>query len=403
MFVLTAAAILSLLLLASCFAKRADETVQTVPEPTTSVLTGISTTYPEPRVTTVEQPPVTTVTTESATETELTTEAATTTEPSNDGKPFTLAVAGDISFADNGYTYPNAMSMGYTIEDCFGASLLEKMRVADIFLVNNESCYSDRGSPLNGKLYTFRAATEHAELLHELGVDIACIANNHIWDYGSDAFLDTLETLENIGMPYIGGGHNEEEAYTAYYTEMNGVKLAFLAATRIERVFHERHEASGDDYGICCIFEPDRLVEAIKEADKNADYVIVYAHWGREYTETLEDVQREYAHAFIDAGADIVLGAHPHILQGMEFYDGKPIFYSIGNYWFNLKSLDTALLRIEFADGGYELYLDPARQSSGVTSEITDKNKRAAFFSHLEDISVNAAIGSDGRVYEKPN
>jgi len=130
-------------------------------------------------------------------------------------------------------------------------------------------------------------------------------------------------------------------------------------------------------------------------------YVITYTHLGTEYSETLTSTQKKLYHKFIDAGADIVIGAHPHILQGMEFYEGKPIIYSLGNYWFNMRSLNTALLRIVFTEDGYELYFDAARQENGITTEITNEKKRDTFYRHMEDISINVLFDGDGRITEK--
>ena len=355
----------------------------------------------EPQTVTTGAPTATTATAEKTT-------AATTgqhlpTGPETDpdeGKPFTVAVTGDLSFADNWEILQNAAAKGYETEDFIGTSLLERMRSADLLMVNNEFCFSDRGEPLPGKYYTFRGATANVRYLHDLGADIACLANNHVYDFGDVAFADTMATLKSAGIPYIGAGMNEAEAYSPYYTEINGVKLAFLAASMAEKSFYKQRVASGDTLGIAGIFDAARFIQAIKEADSNADVVIVYAHWGTEYSETLLSSQTRLAHEFIDSGADIVLGAHAHILQGMEFYNGKPILYNLGNFWFNMKDLETMLVRIEFANGGYEIFLDPARQKKGITTEITGAANRRAFFDHLQEISVNAAISDDGRLYE---
>jgi len=315
--------------------------------------------------------------------------------------PFSLAVIGDISFADNWEVMQNAAAKGYGVDDFIGASLLDVMRSADLFMVNNEFCFSDRGEPLTGKYYTFRAAASNVDYLLDIGADIACLANNHVYDYGDVAFEDTMDTLRAAGIAYIGAGMNEAEAYAPYYVEQNGVKIAFCAASRAERSFYKSRIAEGDKLGLAGIFDADRFLAEIREADASADIVIVYAHWGEEYNKSFTSVQTNLAHQFIDAGADIVLGAHPHILQGMEIYDGKPIIYSLGNFWFNMKSLDTALLRVVFSGDGFDIFIVPAKQEKGVTAEIVDEQKRRELFDYLESLSPNVAIADDGRIYLK--
>ena len=99
-------------------------------------------------------------------------------------------------------------------------------------------------------------------------------------------------------------------------------------------------------------------MQTIKEAKENADYVIAFVHWGTEYSYELEEVQLSTGKEYLDAGADIVIGAHPHCLQGIEYYNGKPIIYSLGNFWFNDKTLDTILLNIHFYGDDTEEFID---------------------------------------------
>lgn len=108
---------------------------------------------------------------------------------------------------------------------------------ADIFYLNHEYCISDRGEPLEGKLYTFRAKPERMGLLKEMGTDLVSLANNHIYDYGRDAMMDTVDLLDQAGIPYVGGGRNSEEARRPVYFVVNGMKIGFVAATNAEIVF----------------------------------------------------------------------------------------------------------------------------------------------------------------------
>lgn len=310
---------------------------------------------------------------------------------------FTVAVTGDICLADNWTVMENAAARGLSPIDCISPDLVERMRNADFLLVNNEFCYSYRGKPLSGKAYTFRANPSNVRFLKELGADLAGLANNHVYDYGEDAFLDTLDTLDNNGIPYVGAGRNEDEAYEPYYTEINGVKLAFVAASRAEK-YYMTPVTDGDYPGIAGTYDSQRFLREIEEADRNADVVIVYVHWGTEYSEKLQDVQKEMAREYVDAGADVVIGAHAHILQGMEFYNGVPIIYNLGNFWFNMEDIDTVLLELEFTGTDVAVHLVPAVQKNGMTTILDGTEEGADILKHLEDISVGVEITEDGYV-----
>ena len=146
------------------------------------------------------------------------------------------------------------------------------------------------------------------------------------------------------------------------------------------------------------------FVETIKEARKNADFVLEYVHWGTEYSYELEEVQLTSGKEYLDAGADAIIGAHSHCLQGMEYYGGKPIIYSLGNYWFNEKTLDTMLLELHFSGNDLESQLDvkviPAIQEDYKTTFVSDKEERERIFSFLEGISINVSIDENGILKE---
>lgn len=326
------------------------------------------------------------------------TEVSSTPEDTVTDTSFTLAVTGDICFADNSEIMENARQEGLAPIDCISPELSDRMKDANFCLTNNEFCYSDRGEPMEDKAYTFRAATQNAEYLNDLGIDLAGLANNHVFDYGEEAFLDTLDTLDNIGIPYIGAGRNKNEAYAPYYTDINGTKLAFVAASRAEK-YYMTPVTDGDYPGIAGTYdwETQSFIEEIKEADKNADFVIVYVHWGTEYSTELQESQKELAREYVDAGADVIIGAHAHILQGFEFYNGVPIIYNLGNFWFNLRNIDTVLLELEFDGTDVKVHLVPAVQKEGKTT-LLEGSDAIDLFKYLEDISINVTITDDGYV-----
>lgn len=316
---------------------------------------------------------------------------------------FTVCFAGDINLDEAWCTtqYLNQQENG--IRDCISEELISHMNQADVMCLNNEFTYSLGGAPLEGKAYTFRANPERVKILQELGVDIVKLANNHVYDYGSQALLDTFATLEAAEINYVGAGRNLQEAMEPVYIELDGKTVAFVAASRAEK-YKMTPQATEDTPGILRCYDTTLFLETIAKAKENADFVLAYVHWGTEYSYELEDVQLTTGKAYLDAGADVVIGAHSHCLQGMEYYNGKPIIYSLGNYWFNEKTLDTMLLDLHFygddMGGNIEVKVIPAVQSGFCTKIVTQEAEQERIYSFLEGISVNVEIDENGIVKE---
>nr|MCR5627372.1 CapA family protein [Lachnospiraceae bacterium] len=282
----------------------------------------------------------------------------------------TLLFAGDIAFDDH---YANMVSLRKRggIEECISPYIVEEMNKADICMINNEFPYSDRGTPTPNKKFTFRAKPETVEYMKVLGVDIVGLANNHAYDFGPDALLDTFDTLSGAGIPYVGAGHNIDEAAAPYYIEKNGTNIAFVCATQIERSLPpDTKEATATEPGVLRTLDPTRFVQEIEEADANADFVVVFVHWGSENVNETEQAQRELAGAYAKAGADLIIGAHPHVLQGFEYVEGIPVMYSLGNFWFNSKPLDNCVVKAELTNKEIsKLQFVPCRQRDCYTKE----------------------------------
>ena len=316
---------------------------------------------------------------------------------------FTVCFGGDISLDEVAVTTKQLDNSENGIYDCISPELIAIMQEADIMCLNNEFTYSTNGSPMNGKAYTFRANPSRVEVLQEMGVDLVLLANNHVYDYGKQAMLDTLETLENANIDYFGAGRNLEEAMKPVYYEINGKTIAFVGASRAEK-YKMTPQATEDSAGILRCYDTKLFLEAIKEADENADFVIANVHWGTEYSYELEEVQLTTGKAYLDAGADIIVGGHSHCLQGMEYYNGKPILYSLGNYWFNGKTLDSMLVNLHFYGNDLEQNLEvsviPAIQSNAKTQIVTNAQEQERIYSLLEDISINVEIDEFGVVKE---
>ena len=319
-----------------------------------------------------------------------------------DGQPgITFTFAGDISFADNWHTMQYMKETGSSISDCISPFLIEQMKAADISCINNEFCFSDRGTPMKGKMYTFRADPKHVSIYHELGIDIVDVANNHAADFGIDAFCDTLDTLKNANIQYMGGGRNRAEASRPVYYIVEGKKIAFVAATRAEKNIMTP-EAGENSPGVLRCYDPTAFLAVIREAKENADFVIANLHWGTEGSHALEAVQPKTARQYIDAGADLVIGAHAHCLQGIEYYRHVPIVYNLGNYWFNAYDIDTGLLGVTLnTDDTLDLVFHPATQRGSKTTYVGGQAEGSRILQCMRDYSINVQIDENGIVTEK--
>ncbi len=319
-----------------------------------------------------------------------------------DGKEgISFTFGGDISLADNWHTMQYLKTTPNGITDCISPFLIDKMVTADITTLNSEFCFSDRGTAMAGKAWTFRAATENVSVYHQLGVDIVDLANNHVYDFGHDAFLDTLDTLKGAGIEYMGAGRDIDEASRPVYYIVEGKKIAYVAATRAEKNILTP-AATKNAPGVLRCYDPAAFIEVIKKAKQNADFVIANIHWGTENSHALEAVQPETAYQYIDAGADLIIGTHAHCLQGIEYYKNVPIIYNLGNYWFSHYDIDTGLLGVTLGtDDALELVFYPATQRGCKTSYVGGSAEGERILQALRSYSVNVNIDADGVITQK--
>ena len=313
-----------------------------------------------------------------------------------------LAFAGDILFDPAYSVMASLLQRANGIHDSISADLMDEMKNADIMMINNEFPYSARGVPTEGKQFTFRARPESASILEEMGVDIVSLANNHAYDYGEEAFLDTMDTLAGIEMPYVGAGHNLEEASKPVYFISGDIKIAIVSATQIERMDNpDTKGATDSSAGVFRCLNPDRLLEAVREAKENSDFVVVYIHWGTENTVEVDWAQRDQAPKIADAGADLIIGDHPHCLQPIEYVNGVPVVYSLGNFWFNSKELDTCLVKAVVGEDGLKsLQFIPALQKGCKTSMLHEEEK-ARVLNYMRSISPKIDIDEEGFISAK--
>lgn len=299
-----------------------------------------------------------------------------------------LAFAGDVMFSDE-YLKEYDQSGISAIAD---ENMLSHMQNADLFILNEEFPFSRRGEPMADKQFTFRTDPKYVSILKELGTGIVTLANNHALDYGRTAFEDTLETLDQAGIQRIGGGYSISEASAPAVCTVNGQRFAIFGATRVSP--SADWYAGESQSGLFQTYDPAKLNAAIQEARKSCDHVIVFVHWGIEKNETPEEYQRSLARGYIDAGADLVVGCHPHVLQGFEYYKGVPIIYSLGNYLFDNRTGQTVLLEAGFSDENPPtVSLVPCQRSDGVLKTLQDP---AALYQKLTELSFDVSVDADG-------
>lgn len=272
----------------------------------------------------------------------------------------------------------------------------QEMVNADMTVINNEFPFSTRGEKAPDKQYTFRVEPSYVNALLDMGVDVASLANNHALDFGPDALLDTFTTLDDAKIPYVGAGATKERAEEAIFVEAGGRKVGVLSASRVIPVVE--WNIANCQPGLFCTYDSTRLVQRIKEIESQCDYVVVFVHWGLEKKTYPEEYQRNLAKQYIDAGADLVVGNHSHVPQGIEYYNGVPIVYCLGNYIFNPNMMDTYALKVVWdVAGDTNLQVIPVDTRDYLTGELKG-DEAQAFYDYLEGISFGIKIDENGIV-----
>ncbi|SEB77817.1 CapA family protein [Paenibacillus sp. GP183] len=310
------------------------------------------------------------------------------------GQQVKLSFVGDVIFSStvevqmkkNGYDYP------YT----FVKDYLQK---ADYTVANLETPITVRGE-VQKKDYVYRGSPLALPPFKDAGVDLVNLANNHVMDYGKEGLLDTFDELKKVDIKYIGAGKDAAEAYSPVIVEKQGIKIAFLGFSRV--VPEGSWKAGVNHPGVAETYSYTMPVEAIQKARQQADLVVVIAHWGVERTDNPDKFQTELAHRYIDAGADLIVASHPHVLQGFENYKGKWIAYSLGNFIFTVnevqKTLESVILQATCSkEKRCDLDLVPI-QNKVAQPEIMAKEKATKLFERLSQISIQAKVNEAGRV-----
>jgi len=238
-----------------------------------------------------------------------------------------LAFVGDILQGEYINSYLEKEGFSYPYEQA-----LFHLTSADITAGNLEMPITRVNNPAD-KTYVFRGKPEALSGIVEAGIDIVSLANNHTLDHGIDGLLDTRKYLDEYGIAHVGAGNNAEEAYAPVILEANGIKVAYVATSRV--LPETSWKATPYQAGLAESYAPEQTLEAIEKVEAEAHITVVLVHWGLEREDSPEPYQLDLARRYIDAGADIVIGSHPHVLQGFEQYNGKWIAYSLGNFAFS--------------------------------------------------------------------
>lgn len=216
----------------------------------------------------------------------------------------------------------------------------------DLTIINHECPSTDVVAPLS-KTFVFRCDPEALDEALRAGVEVANLANNHGFDQGPQGLLDSIRNIRRAGIVPIGAGANEREADSPAYVEVKGWRIALVGVGEVLDPITQ--VAEGDRPGTAVGHDFDRALREIRTAEAEADLVFVVIHWGIELDTQPRDYQVQEAHEMIEAGADAIFGHHSHRLQPMETYQGRPIFYGLGNFvWprFSVEGSTTAVAEV---------------------------------------------------------
>ena len=249
-------------------------------------------------------------------------------------KMITISLVGDICFDGK---------VEKRIKEKGGDALFEGYREwidkSDIVIANLETAVSERGSANQGKSYTFRSRPEILKILRKNRFRIVSIANNHILDYGITAFKDTMKNLRKNSIGFSGGAIKKSETNKFTVAYINGLKVGFLAFSKV--VPYTTWHIKENNPGIMGIypFQEKEALKLISMVTKKCDILIVSIHFGKERSLYPSTDEKVLTRKMVDSGADVIMGHHTHTIQEYEYYRGKPIFYSLGNFIFSNSNL----------------------------------------------------------------
>lgn len=256
-----------------------------------------------------------------------------------------IAVTGDVMFARNMHS---ALSLGTSPFK----NVSNVTSNVDLLLINFENAATSSQDAVKPDI-PLKCNPHYAVLARANNNTVAALANNHVCDYGINGMRDTINALEEANITPIGAGNNEIEAHQAVTQQINGRQITILNYMDSDNFAEYSYEvlpyANGSSPGYSA-YDSQDAKNQIEAAKENGSFVLVFMHYGNEYSTSPNDAQTNISHELIDFGADVVIGSHPHVPQGIEMYKGKPIFYSLGDFIFDLQregTLDTYFVEID--------------------------------------------------------
>jgi len=311
-----------------------------------------------------------------------------------------IAAVGDIMLGHHTIHYIQTYGVDYPFD-----STRQALRQSDIAFGNLEAPFTRTGTKFE-KTFNFKVPPEYVTGITRSGIDIVTLANNHILDYGIEGLKNTLTVLDSVGLAYCGAGLNLEQARKPAIIERNGLRVAFLGySLTFPEEFWATKSRGGTNYPT-----EASMRASIQHCDSIADFIVVTFHWGAEGKNFPKDYQKQYARLAIDLGADLVLGHHPHVLQGLEVYKNRLIAYSLGNFTFSSysrRATESMILKVYLVEEGlffakiiplsvdnYETEFQP-RIVTGARARAVIKNLQT----YSEPLNPRQIIDDDGYIW----
>lgn len=325
-------------------------------------------------------------------------------------QPISIVFGGDTQFSGSTLTAVKNHGAAYPF-----SYVKKDLQSADYAVLNLETSitnlpdsYRDRS-----QRYNFKAPASVLSGIKQSGVDLISIANNHALDYGQQGLLDTMKSINNAGLSYMGAGKTMKEAFSARTVIIKGKRIKFIAATRFAPSSSQFTFKSSTKAGVAGAYQLDPLIKAIQNEKKNADYIVLYLHWGVEKSSKPAAYEWDYLKRIVkETDVDAIIGSHPHVLQGFTYYPKKsktgsvkyvPVAFSLGNFLFpdyvKGKTAQTGLLKLTLDGKQPSISFKPFQISKDVIRPVSSHYKKE-MDRYLQSISYNVTI-KDGKIIRK--
>ncbi len=289
-------------------------------------------------------------------------------------KGITVRAVGDISFEGKLSNKPDLSvftEVHHILESC------------DIGIANLENPLTSRGQKVTGKC-TLRGDPSWADVLKQTGINLVSLANNHLMDYGPEGLFDTIRFLDNAGVMHVGAGKDKDSACRPLLASIKGKTIAFLARSS---VIVSSPSYAGPSMPGVALLEKEELIDNIKRCRDTADLVVVLLHWGLEEYSYPAPAQKKLAKLLVEAGADAIIGHHPHVLQGLQRIGNAHVAYSLGNFLFDEFPWNTGV-----EDNEMMFTLSESNRKGMILQLSWDKAR------HVECSEVFTRIDTDGSI-----